>query len=204
MNTYYEVQAQIDGCTDYLFGSFVKTDCTYEIDAERDSWKDQGYTQIKIVSRETDQEPDLDVYADNACEICGKLDELGHNDATGLALCSKCDDENQDDDDEPAAPEAFHYYAACALGWATDDTREKAIRKLVDDNYDFFKSGIKPAQKRGDAGAYVWACKVHAPADAHYDIEFYAPVGVEKSEGAEHFITHLTRKEIAFTNRGQS
>lgn len=99
MNTYYEVKGTIDGETEILFGSYVRGDCAYELDAERDSWKDQGYRTLHIEARETDEEPDLDVYADDQCDLCGKVDELGHNDATGLALCCKCDNENQDDDD---------------------------------------------------------------------------------------------------------
>lgn len=202
MNTYYEINATIDGQPELLFGSFVKSDCTYELDAERDSWKDQGYTSIKLTSRETDQEPDLDVYADDACDLCGKVEDLGHNDATGLALCSECDDKNQDIEviditDVDTGP--VHFYATCALGWATADTRDAAIRKLVNANFDFFKQSIKPAQKRGDAGAYIWACQVNAPIDAKYAIEFYSPRGVETEAGVEHFITHLTRKELAYT-----
>jgi hypothetical protein len=99
MTTYYEIKAvNIDGDTEVLFGSFVKADVRYELDAEKDSWKGEGYKLIKIVSRTTTDTPDPDVYADDTCEICGKIEELGHNDVTGLALCTKCDSDNQEED----------------------------------------------------------------------------------------------------------
>ena len=62
MTTYYEITAKIDGNIEVLFGSFVKSDCTYELDAEKSSWKDQGYKAIKITSRETEDTPDPEVY----------------------------------------------------------------------------------------------------------------------------------------------
>ena len=62
IHTYYEVQAQIDGQTEILYGSYVRKDCAHEVQAERDSWKDEGYKAIKIVSRETTEQPDKEVY----------------------------------------------------------------------------------------------------------------------------------------------
>lgn len=77
---YYEVVAMIksaDWCNDtfiktgkivfpeikeILFGSFDRSDCKYEIEAERESWKDQGYKKIKIESRLTTETPDPEVY----------------------------------------------------------------------------------------------------------------------------------------------
>lgn len=214
MNTYYEIHGSIDGSTEILFGSFAKSDVRYELDAEKDSWKDQGYTALAIIPRETDEKPDPEVYADDLCEICGAVDELSHNDETGLALCLKCDNENQPTDsitvedreelrELEAEADQIHFFATCAIGWASAATRDEAIRKLVNANFSFFKDSIKPAQKRGDAGAYIWACQVNAPSDAKYGIEFYQPKGVEIEQGAEHFVTHLTRKNLAYTNSGK-
>lgn len=59
---YYEIKAKYEGETEILFGSFSKDDCTYELEAERDSWKGEGYKAIKIVSRETTETPDPEVY----------------------------------------------------------------------------------------------------------------------------------------------
>lgn len=64
-NKYYEVVATIDGEGEILFGSFVRSDCVYEIEAERDSWKSDGYKGIKIVSREVEEAPDPVVYAEH-------------------------------------------------------------------------------------------------------------------------------------------
>ncbi len=62
MNTYYEITGKIDGETELLFGSFVRSDCTYELDAERDQWKDEGYKSLKITTRPTHDTPDPAVY----------------------------------------------------------------------------------------------------------------------------------------------
>ena len=65
MAKYYEVKASFEGEIEQLFGSFVREDCESEIDCERDSWKDQGYKTIRIVSRETEDKPDPEVYKDD-------------------------------------------------------------------------------------------------------------------------------------------
>lgn len=64
LNTYHEVTAEIDGEKEIMFGSFVRQDCVYEIQAERDSWKEDGYKKIKIERRETTDTPDAEVYKD--------------------------------------------------------------------------------------------------------------------------------------------
>ena len=65
MNKYYQVVATLDGEKEVLFGSFEKADCVYEIDAEKASWKDDGYKGIKIEIKETNDKPDLEVYKDS-------------------------------------------------------------------------------------------------------------------------------------------
>jgi len=62
MSTYYEIKAIIDGESEILYGSFDRSDCVFELDAERLTWKAQGYEQIKIVSRKTEESPDPEVY----------------------------------------------------------------------------------------------------------------------------------------------
>jgi hypothetical protein len=62
MYTYYKVQGTIDGQAEQLFGSYVKEHCTYELDAERDTWKDEGYKAIKIVSVRTEDAPMKGIY----------------------------------------------------------------------------------------------------------------------------------------------
>ena len=62
MNTYYEVVATIDGEFEVLYGSFDKSDCEYEIEAEKESWLADGYRGIKIKSRQTTDKPDPEIY----------------------------------------------------------------------------------------------------------------------------------------------
>ena len=60
---YFEITAfHIDLGTEVMFGSFDRDDCKYELEAERDGWKDEGWNSIKIVSRETTETPDPEVY----------------------------------------------------------------------------------------------------------------------------------------------
>jgi len=61
-NTYYEVLGVIDGEVELLYGSFVREDCVYELDAEREGWKEEGFKRLKIVSRKTTDLPSPEVY----------------------------------------------------------------------------------------------------------------------------------------------
>jgi hypothetical protein len=136
MTTYHEISSTIEGQREILFGSFSREDCVYELDAERDSWADQGYKHIKIKSRETTDQPDPVVYADDDdvdtsgtddCEICGTIEELSHNDETGLALCCKCDDDNQ-----PVLPDTVDHYLDTNPGLKNFDTIEELTSYLTE------------------------------------------------------------------------
>ena len=59
---YYEVVGTMDTQVEVLFGSFDRSDCAYEVQAERDSYKAEGYKHIKITSRMTTETPDPTVY----------------------------------------------------------------------------------------------------------------------------------------------
>ncbi|RKZ71973.1 MAG: hypothetical protein DRQ48_01935 [Gammaproteobacteria bacterium] len=63
MSIYYEVKAvcKEDGETEVLYGSFNRHEAIDELDAERDWWK-EDYKQIKIVARNTSDEPDPEIY----------------------------------------------------------------------------------------------------------------------------------------------
>ena len=86
MNTYYEIKGTVDGEEEILFGSFDKSDCTYELESEKEGWKSEGYKKIKIVSREEAAEPDTEVYGEDfvalvkaeseGYEVGGELGEL--------------------------------------------------------------------------------------------------------------------------------
>lgn len=64
MFKYYEVIATIDGEDEVLFGSYDRSDCLYEKEAESFWWKDQGYRQIRISHRLVSEAPDPEVYSD--------------------------------------------------------------------------------------------------------------------------------------------
>lgn len=67
MNKYYLVIGEIEGKTEALYSSFVKADCIYEIGAERESWKEEGYKKIKVTSINTTDIPDPEVYRADMC-----------------------------------------------------------------------------------------------------------------------------------------
>lgn len=98
MNTYYEIQAtnteDSEDLHHVLFGSFDKTDCTYELDAEKEGWKSEGYESIKITSREIEEEPDAGVYGEDfkaiqtaADAIKAKADYQGWDDTDRFVEC---------------------------------------------------------------------------------------------------------------------
>ena len=82
MNKYFEVIGKFEGDLEVLFGSFDRVDCKYEIEAEKTSWKDQGYKGIKIVSRLTDEKPDPTVYENLASkkEVMQIVSDLNEGD----------------------------------------------------------------------------------------------------------------------------
>ena len=68
MNTYYIITAKFEGETEELFGSFDKNDCLYELEAEKESWKGDGYKSIKITSKKVKEEADTEVYPEIATQ----------------------------------------------------------------------------------------------------------------------------------------
>ncbi len=70
---YYEVTATIDGETEVMFGSYDREECLYEVEAERDHWKGQGYKKIKVGSRPVADAPDPEIYE----EIAEPILEVG-------------------------------------------------------------------------------------------------------------------------------
>lgn len=81
MQKYFDLTAiDIEGDRVVLFGSFDKTDCKDELDAEKHNFKNDGYKGFKIVSRETSEQPDREVYdnliaADIVESYINKLDQ---------------------------------------------------------------------------------------------------------------------------------
>ena len=91
-----------------------------------------------------------------------------------------------------------HYFASCVYGWATAQTRDNAINKLVNAFRPEFKRMTTEGQKRGDLGAYIWSCKVLAPSDAKYSIEYYQPKGISIGAGIHHYVTYITQKHLSY------
>lgn len=96
--------------------------------------------------------------------------------------------------------EPSHWFATSAFGWSRADSKEEAIRKLVER----FRSDVaqitKAQIKKGEPGMYFWACRVlgQSLADASYRIEMFAPQGVEIADAEEIAIVKATAKEIRF------
>lgn len=91
-----------------------------------------------------------------------------------------------------------HYFASFALGWATAETKDEAIEKLVTRFRDEFKRITGAQHKAGEPGAYFWYCKVLAPDTTPYKIEFYAPKGVEIDDAHHAYVTYVTNKHFAY------
>ena len=91
-----------------------------------------------------------------------------------------------------------HYFASCALGWKTANTRDEAIRGLIDYFNSDFRTITENARKRGEIGTYVWTCKVLEPHDSKYEINFYQPQGVKIEEGMHHHTTYVTKSKVAY------
>ena len=96
-----------------------------------------------------------------------------------------------------------HYFASNAMAWATGKTRAEAIEKCTRHagSTKDIKGMISRLHKKGDAGFYVWCCKVHGKDTDNYRIEWYMPKGIDISEAKHHDVTYLTAKDIAFTTR---
>lgn len=67
-------------------------------------------------------------------------------------------------------PEPFHYYATCAVAWATGDSPADAIRKLAR-----LVDPVHIRRSLSSGAFYVWTCRVGLPASAPYGISFYMP-----------------------------
>ncbi len=64
MNIYklYTITGTIDGQIEELYCSYDRSDCVYEKDCEKDTWKEQGYKKITIGSRIVEEQPSAEVY----------------------------------------------------------------------------------------------------------------------------------------------
>ena len=97
-----------------------------------------------------------------------------------------------------------HFFASFGMGWKTASTRKEAVEGLVEGFRREFKPMVVAAQKRGKPGAYIWSCRVEVSKDTDYKINFFAPIGVAKTDAMEHYVTYVTGKDIAYYTEGDT
>lgn len=85
---FYVVTGVIDGAKEELYGSYAREDAVYEKEAEKESWKEQGYKKIKIEVTTKIEAPDPEVYGD---DIASRFIIAAINDGCSIEL--RCDGE---------------------------------------------------------------------------------------------------------------
>jgi hypothetical protein len=88
--------------------------------------------------------------------------------------------------------QAHHYYGCTGFNWATAPTREEVITKLARD----LGASVIRQSKKNNGGVYCWTCKVNAPQNTPYAIEYYQPKGVEWVESKECLIISVKGTNI--------
>lgn len=88
LHKYYVITGVIDGAEEVLYGSYDKSDTDYELVAERDGWKSEGYTKIKTKTVEKAEAPDPEVYGD---DIASRFIIAAVNDGCSVEL--RCEGE---------------------------------------------------------------------------------------------------------------
>ena len=90
----------------------------------------------------------------------------------------------------------YHYFANHAIGWATGDTEDEAIEKLLLTNTDpkwnnnCLKDGVFLT---------LFVCRVPLAETAQYSIEWYRPVVEGLTECKNYVVTYLTKTKYAVT-----
>lgn len=82
-----------------------------------------------------------------------------------------------------------HYFGSTAFNWAVGATRQEVIDKLAKWAGNNTGALAAPAVKKS-GGLYCWTCKVNAPIDTQYAIEYFAPKGVDIGDAFECNITN--------------
>jgi hypothetical protein len=79
MNNYYEITAVFKECgtTEVMYGSFDKSEVKSELDECKQGWKCDGYKGFKIITRQTDDTPDPEIYGDELYKkaVCKALQD---------------------------------------------------------------------------------------------------------------------------------
>lgn len=88
----------------------------------------------------------------------------------------------------------FHYFATNPMGWATSDTRDSAIEKLLLKNTD--PTWARNCLKSGEP-LVIFVCRVPLEEKASYEIEWYVPVVEDITETENLLVTYLTKTKFA-------
>jgi len=79
MNNYYEITAVFKECgsTEVMYGSFDKNEVKSELDECKQGWIWDGYKTFKIVTRQTTDTPDPEIYGDELYKkaVCKALQD---------------------------------------------------------------------------------------------------------------------------------
>lgn len=79
------------------------------------------------------------------------------------------------------AKKDFHFFGSTCYDWATGATRQEVIEKLAKaGSYNLTAEKVK---KHG--GLTAVTCKVMAPVDTDYDVNWFMPVGVPIADKVE-------------------
>jgi hypothetical protein len=86
-----------------------------------------------------------------------------------------------------------HFFASTAMNFARGATRKAAMDRLmsVTDS-----SWVNNCLKAGTP-LTIWTCRVGAPIEARYAIEWYMPTGVVIDQGENYMVTHKTKAKYA-------
>jgi len=96
-----------------------------------------------------------------------------------------------------------HYFASCALAWATADTEAEAISKAIR-HAGIGQRDVARLQREGNPGFYIWTCRVLADSKADYRIEWYMPKGIDIDSATHHSVTHISKADVkVYTHKGE-
>tara|TARA_R110002051_G_scaffold272533_1_gene333018 strand:+ start:117 stop:434 length:318 start_codon:yes stop_codon:yes gene_type:complete len=74
---YFKITARLVGEMETLYGSYDKAEAEYELEAMRDSWKDEGYRGIQLKCWFVDEAPDEGIYG--KAFIAKQAPKVSHN-----------------------------------------------------------------------------------------------------------------------------
>lgn len=94
----------------------------------------------------------------------------------------------------------FHWFVSHGMGWKCGATLQEAMEGAFCTSYfGDMKSWLRTIHRDGTgAGIPAFACRVLAPMDADYDIDYFVPVGVDRDECQNLLVTYVTQKHVTW------